>query len=64
MFKDTAGHEDLTAAIIGCGLRVHETWGPGLLEAIDKECLLIELKADGHDVNRSRKLHLMYKATT
>ena len=61
MFKDIAGHEDLTAAIIGCGLRVHEAWGPGLLEAIYKECLLIELKADGHEVERSRRLRLVYK---
>jgi len=61
MFKDTAGHEDLTGAIIGCGVRVHETWGPGLLESIYKECLLIELQADGHRIERSRKLRLVYK---
>ena len=30
-------------------------------EAIYKECLLIELKADGHEVERSRKLRLVYK---
>jgi GxxExxY protein len=61
MFKDIAGHKDLTGAIIGCGMRVHETWGPGLLESIYRECLLIELHADGHRVDRNRKLRLVYK---
>ena len=36
MFKDAAGHEDLTEAIIACGIRVHEVWGPGLLESVYK----------------------------
>jgi GxxExxY protein len=61
MFKDTAGQEDLTRAIIGCGVRVHEMWGPGLLESIYKECLVIELHADGHRTDKSRKLRLVYK---
>ena len=61
MFKDIAGHEDLTEAIIGCGIRVHGTWGPGLLESVYRECLLIELETIGHRVERSRKLRLVYK---
>lgn len=61
MFRDTAGHEDLTEAIIACGMRVHEAWGPGLLESVYKACLLIELRADGHRVDISRRLPLIYK---
>ena len=61
MFRDIAGHDDLTGAIIGCGMRVHETWGPGLLESIYRECLLIELRADRHRVDRNRRLRLAYK---
>ena len=61
MFKDIAGHEDLTQTIIGCGMRVHEAWGPGLLESIYRECLLIELQAAGHTVDCKRKLRLVYK---
>jgi len=61
MFRDTAGHEDLTQAIIGCGLRVHEIWGPGLLESVYKACLVIELQADGHQVTTNRRVPLIYK---
>jgi len=61
MFKDTAGHEDLTEAIIACGIRIHAAWGPGLLESVYKACLLIELEGDGHCVETNRRLHLFYK---
>lgn len=61
MFKDSAGHEDLTEAIIACAIRVHEAWGPGLLESVYKACLVIELKADGYRVETNRRLQLIYK---
>src|SRR4051794_32354082 len=61
MFRDTAGHEDLTEAIIGCGVRVHEFWGPGLLESVYKACLVIELQAGGHQVITNRRVSLVYK---
>lgn len=61
MFRDTAGHEDLTEAIIACGIRVHETWGRGLLESVYKECMLIELQADGHRIDTNRRVPLIYK---
>ena len=57
--KDTAGHEDLTESIIGCGIRVHASWGPGLLESVYKECLLIELEDAGHRVDTVRRLQLV-----
>jgi GxxExxY protein len=62
MFRDIAGHEDLTEAIIRCGIRVHEMWGPGLLESVYKACFIIELQADGHKVDGNRRVHLVYKA--
>ena len=61
MFRDTAGHEDLTEAIIGCAIRVHEYWGPGLLESVYKACLIIELQADGHHVTTNLRVPLIYK---
>jgi GxxExxY protein len=61
MFKDTAGHEDLTEAIIACGIRVHEAWGPGLLESIYKECLVIELRDSGRKVTSKCRVKLTYK---
>jgi GxxExxY protein len=61
MFHDIAGHEDLTEAIIGCGIQVHETWGPGLLESIYKSCLLVELHEAGMRVDTTRRVQLAYK---
>ena len=61
MFNDTAGHEGVTESIIRCGIRIHESWGPGLLESVYKECLLIELEDAGHRVDTTRRLQLVYK---
>lgn len=61
MFHDTAGHEQLTHDIIGCAMRVHETFGPGLLESIYKPCLVIELRACGLDVETTRRINLTYR---
>lgn len=61
MFHDIAGHEDLTEAIIGCGMRVHEALGPGLLEAVYRSCMLIELKASGHQIETTRRVPIIYR---
>jgi GxxExxY protein len=43
-YTATADHfEPLTEKIIGCGITVHRVLGPGLLESIYRECLVIEL---------------------
>jgi hypothetical protein len=34
---------DLTGVVIGCAINVHKSLGPGLLESIYEECLMIEL---------------------
>ena len=61
MFKDIAGHEDLTERIIGCAIHVHEFWGPGLLESVYKACLIIELETSGHRVTTNLRVPLIYK---
>ena len=61
MFHDTAGHEELTDRIIGCGIRVHESFGPGLLESIYKSCLLIELREAGLLLDTTRRIPLVYR---
>ena len=53
MFKDIAGHEDLTEGIIACAMRVHSAWGPGLLESVYKPCFVIELEAEGSRETRT-----------
>lgn len=47
MLADPGGTNDLTRAIIGCGIRVHDFLGPGLLESVYRECMLHELKSRG-----------------
>ena len=38
--------ERLTEKIIGCAITVHRALGPGLLESIYRDCLVIELLAE------------------
>ena len=47
MYRDIAGHEELTGKIIECGIRVHEIFGPGLLESVYRPCLTLELRDAG-----------------
>jgi len=61
MFHDTAGHEDLTDGIIGCGIRVHEALGPGLLESIYRACMIIELSASGYRSDTTRRVPVIYR---
>ena len=64
MFHDIAGHEELTERIIECGIRVHETFGPGLLESVYKVCLLRELEEAAIRVDASRRVGLAYRGFT
>ena len=61
MFHDSAEHGELTESIIGCGIRVHETFGPGLFESIYKACFVFELEAAGLKVDASRGVPLGYR---
>ena len=38
--------DDLTELVIGLAMRVHDTLGPGLLESIYRDCLVMELVAN------------------
>jgi GxxExxY protein len=58
---DTAGYEALTGTIIECGIRVHETFGPGLLETVYKECTAVELREAGLGVETARRVPLRYR---
>ncbi len=53
--------ETLTERVIGCAIEVHRTLGPGLLESVYRECLLIELVANGFDVECDRDVSIVYK---
>jgi GxxExxY protein len=57
-------HEDLealTERVIGCGMEVHRALGPGLLESIYRDCLVIELRSQNFRVETERRVKLEYR---
>lgn len=57
----TEGIEALTESGIGCAIRVHDRLGPGLLESIYRDCLVIELIAYGFTVEVERRVQIVYR---
>jgi GxxExxY protein len=53
--------DDLSERVIGCAIAVHRHLGPGLLESIYRECLLIELTTTGLRVQAERPVSLAYR---
>jgi GxxExxY protein len=51
---------ELAKLAIGCGLKVHKTLGPGLLENAYQECLGYELKKLGLKVEKQKAIPLIY----
>ena len=54
----------LAQRVIGCAIEVHRTMGPGLLESIYRECLLIELVTQGLAADCERLIAVDYKGRT
>jgi GxxExxY protein len=54
--------EALTEKVIGSAIEVHRTLGPGLLESVYRECLVIELTARQLNVERERRVPIEYKS--
>ncbi|NOZ09623.1 MAG: GxxExxY protein [Gammaproteobacteria bacterium] len=52
---------EISNKVIGAAIEVHKYVGPGLLEAIYKECLGYELKSLGLRVQREVALPIKYK---
>lgn len=53
--------KELSRAIIGCGLRVHSSLGPGLLEGVYEECLCHELAEAGLGFRRQVESPIRYR---
>ncbi len=51
----------MTHDVIGAGIEVHRTLGPGLLESIYEKCLMHELQLRGHNVIRQQQVQIRYK---
>jgi GxxExxY protein len=55
---------DLSYRIIGAGIEVHRTIGPGLLESTYRTCMLFELRERGMSVESERTIPVRYKSLT
>ena len=53
--------EELTEKIIGCAIEVHRILGPGLLESVYRECMMIEMRREGLRFESERHIALDYK---
>jgi GxxExxY protein len=53
--------DPLTRKIIACAIEVHKRLGPGLLEKLYKEAMVIEMECDGLKVQKNVKLPVEYK---
>lgn len=51
----------LTEKVIGCAIEVHRTLGPGLLESVYRECMIIEMLGHHLSVQSERHVPLEYK---
>jgi GxxExxY protein len=61
MTASCADDEDLTKKIIGCAIEVHRILGPGLLESVYRECMIIEMRLEHLRVESERHIPLDYK---
>jgi GxxExxY protein len=52
---------ELSAAIIGCAMRVHSSLGPGLLESAYEACLCHELTRNGMPFQRQVSMPMQYE---
>jgi GxxExxY protein len=54
-------NKELTGKIIGCAIEVHRNLGPGLLESIYRDSLLLELCDQGIQVKKEISIPVVYK---
>jgi GxxExxY protein len=55
---------DLSYRIIGAGIEVHRTIGPGLLESTYRKCMEFELRERGMNVMCEQPIPIRYKTLT
>ena len=60
MLQKQNGYDQLTELIIGCGIKVHEQFGPGLFESVYSQCFVIELREAGLQVQVAPRIPLVY----
>ena len=53
--------DEPTEKIIGCAIEVHRILGPGLLESVYRECMIIEMRREHLVVDSDRHVTIDYK---
>jgi GxxExxY protein len=53
--------EGVVHRVIGCAIEVHKVMGPGLLESVYRECLVMELRARGVGYEAEVRVPIAYK---
>lgn len=61
---DVSSIDDLTELVIGLAMRVHDALGPGLLESIYRDCLVLELVANDLEVAVEHHVPVVYREQT
>ncbi len=61
MLEDPDGLNPLTEMIIGCGVTVHREFGAGLFESVYARCFILELRANGLQVETEKRIPLFYR---
>lgn len=59
--KPVQQDDPLTRRIIACAIEVHRKLGPGLLEKLYKEAMVVEMELDGLKVDKNVKIPVEYK---
>lgn len=54
-------YEELTYKIIGISMRVHEELGPGFLEAVYEEAIVVEFQEEGIPFRNQAEVDICYK---
>lgn len=57
----TPAIDELTEKVIGCAIAVHTALGPGLLESVYRDCLMIELRCSGLSAEMERSVPIHYR---
>lgn len=50
----------MATIVFQCGIKVHKTFGPGLLEKIYEECLCLELEKKGIKFHQQKTIPIFY----
>lgn len=61
MKKDQFLYEELTYKIIGIGMKIHKELGPGFLEAVYEEAMVMELKEEKIPFEEQVELNIYYR---